>query len=316
MILEEMSEKFIKQKRYLGYKYSSDEIILKEFIKLLKEKNIEIITKEVIEDYVKHNLNYKPTTVNRNISTIKEFCLYLKTQGIEVYQIPDKKYRRKKQKRIPYIFTKKEMSIIKENLNCINNYHYDYTSQKTYPLIIKILYQTGMRIGEVINLKIKDYSKEEKSFILTDTKNNKERLIYLTDNPNEEILKYHKKFHYQKRIDDYFFKQSNGNKISVNRIEQYFYKILSLSNIKRTNEGPTLHCLRHTFIVHKIEEWINEGKDLDTMLKILQVYVGHESITSLEYYFQITKVMIDNIQKISDKKLSYIIPSIGDDENE
>ena len=77
-----------------------------------------------------------------------------------------------------------------------------------------------------------------------------------------------------------------------------------------------MHCLRHTFIVHKIEEWINEGKDLDTMLKILQVYVGHESITSLEYYFQITKVMIENIQQISDKKLSYIIPNIGDDENE
>ena len=196
------------------------------------------------------------------------------------------------------------------NLYQIKNFYYSYKKEQTIPIIFKILYQTGMRVGEVLNLKIKDY-KEQESFLVEHSKNGEERLIYLPQSLNAEILKYHLKFHYNKEQEEYFFQIRNG-KISNNTIDKWFYNILKLSKIKRSENLPRVHDLRHTFIVHCIEKWINEKKDLNVMLPVLQTYVGHLSLKSLEYYFQITENMINEIGKISEKKLGNIIPKLKD----
>lgn len=317
MLLEEMANNFIKQKKFLGYKYNTDTCVLNEFITLLKEINITIVTKEVIEYYAEHNPNWNTSTLNRNIRVIKEFCKYLKTQDIECYQIPDKKYVIKQTKYVPYVFSHKEIVKIMNNLNITKNYcSYSYIATIEYPIIIKLLYQTGMRIGEVLELKVKDYLSIDQCFYLKETKNNSERLIYLSDKLNNEILNYYNKFHYNTSDDDYLFKNKNNQKISRKTIENYFYNILELCEIKRKQNGPRLHDLRHTFIVHTIEKLLNNGKNVEAYLPILQVQVVHKSLNSLEYYFRLTQTMVNKIGQISEEKLGYLIPSLKESNNE
>ena len=69
-----LSGQFLQYKRYLGYKYKTDEIVIKEIVKYLNDFNIDIITKEVIENYVRLNKNMAQNTIARNIVTFKEFC--------------------------------------------------------------------------------------------------------------------------------------------------------------------------------------------------------------------------------------------------
>ena len=310
---EELGNSFINQKQFLGYKYKTDLYIIKEIVKFLTNENVIKISKETIDNYAKINPNIKVNTIARNINVFKEFCKYLETQGVSCYQIPKKIYSQKSKKYIPYIFSKEEIKLIITNSYKLGS-RYSYRKEQILPLIYKLLYQTGMRIGEILNLRIKNYLNQE-SFLIEQSKNNSERLIYLPESLNEEILKYHLKFHSNCSKDDYFFKLKE-NKINIYTIDRNFYEVLKLAKIKKKENTPRVHDLRHTYIVHCIEKWLKEGKNINAMLPILQAQVGHSSLKSLEYYFHITQNIINEIGKISEEKLGKIIPNIKELDNE
>ena len=310
---QEHGENFIKQKQFLGYKYKTDTVVVKSIITFLNENNVKTITKEIIEKYSKINVNLKYNTIARNMGVFREFNKYLKTQNIDCYQIPLKLYPQK-HNYIPYIYSKDEIkSLIAASYEVAKTLPYSYKREQTIPLIFKILYQTGMRIGEVLNLKVKDYLKDDECFYLKDTKNGQERLIYLPKSLNNEILKYHSKFHF-KDNDDYFFKITNG-KINEKTIINYFNKMLKSININKTIKHR-VHNLRYCFIIHYLEKMLLEGKDVNAILPILRVHVGHQSLKALEYYFKITKNIINEIGKISEQKLGILIPDIKEKEDE
>lgn len=299
-----LCKEFLQYKKSLGYKYKTDAIIINEIKIYLISNKINIITKEVIEQYARLNNNLDSNTIARNMNVFREFCKYLKLQVIECYQIPNKIYCINRNKFIPYIFTHDEINKIYNNLYFINNnYHYSYYRKTIYPIIIKILYQTGMRVGEVLKLKLKDYDEELKLFYLKDTKNNQERLIVLPENLNKEIKAYCSKFFCNQSKEKLLFKTS------VSSIENYFYKVLSLSGIERTENKPRLHDLRHNFVIHNFERATKEGKDINNILPVLQTYLGHQSLTSLSYYFKLTNNIINGINDLSESNLGYIIPN-------
>ena len=305
-----LSKDFLQYKKFLGYKYKTDSIIIKEIVKYLNDNNIDIITKEVVENYVRLNKNLTHNTISRNISTFRAFCKYLKQQGINAYQIPNNIYKGEKIKYQAYIYSHDEIKKIYNNLDKVYNYCYTYYHKTIYPIIIKILYQTGMRIGEVLNLTINDYDSNNKLFHLKQSKNNQERIVVLSDKLNKIISDYVIKFNYKFKHDNKLFN------ISLSIIEKYFDKVLTLSKIIKTDNGPRIHDLRHTFIVHMIEKFINEEIDLNVMLPIIQCQVGHQNLNSLSYYFQVTNDLLNIINKKSEEELGYLIPKIKGDEDE
>lgn len=305
-----ISDEFIQFKHFLGYKYKTDEIVINEIKKYLIKNKITEITKEVTEDYARVNLNISANTIARNMGVFREFCNFLKYQkGIACYQIPNKIYQQNHHNFIPYIFSYKEIKLIYFNLEKpLKNHHYNYYKQIAYPLIIKILYQTGIRIGEVLNIKIKDYNYKLSVFKLINTKNNEERYVAISNKLNEEINKFVTKFFYNKQNNEYVFKISN------NAMAKYFKKVLMLSNIKITDKGPRLHDLRHTFVVHNIDKAIKQNKDINQILPIIMTQIGHKSLNSIAYYFHISKDIIGTVNEISQNELGYLIPSMGEND--
>ena len=259
-------KEFIQYKHFCGYKYKTDEIVIKEIVKYLETNNVNVITKEVIENYARINSNLSSNTIARNMGVFREFCHYLKTQkNIYCYQIPTKLYPQNHNNFTPHTFSYNEIKLIFTNLSKpLENYHYTYYRQIIYPLIIKILYQTGMRIGEVLNIKVKDYINKLSLFKLTNTKNNEERYVAIPDKLNGEITEFISKFYLNKQVDELIFK------VSEETIGNYFKKVLSICNIKITDKGPRLHDLRHTFVVHNIDKAIKKGKDINSILPILE----------------------------------------------
>lgn len=301
-------KEFIQYKHFCDYKYKTDEIVLKEIITYLIQNNIVKITKEVTLDYARINSNLSSNTIARNMGVFREFCYYLKTQkNIDCYQIPTKIYPQNHNNFTPHTFSYNEMKLIFTNLSKpLQNYRYTYYRQTIYPLIIKILYQTGMRIGEVLSIKIKDYINELSLFKLTDTKNNEERYVAIPDKLNNEITKFVSKFYLNKQVNELIFK------VSEITIEKYFKKVLSICNIKITDKGPRLHDLRHTFVVHNFDKAIKKGKDINSILPILGAQLGHKTLNSLSYYFHINKDVLKTVNSISEKEFGYLIPESGD----
>ncbi len=303
-------DEFIQFKHFLGYKYKTDEIVINEIKKYLIENNITEITKEVTETYARLNSNISANTIARNMGVFREFCNFLKYyKDVDCYQIPNKIYPQNHNNFIPYIFSYKEIKLIYSNLDKPLDYHYSYYAQQVYRLIIKILYQTGIRIGELINIKLKDYNYELSVFKLTNTKNNEERYVAISNSLNKEISTFINKFHYNSTLDNYIFNVSNS------AISKYFKKVLNACNIKITDKGPRLHDLRHTFVVHNIDKTIKKGKNINTILPILMAQLGHKTLNSLSYYFHISKDILGTVNKISEENLGYLIPKV-DDNNE
>lgn len=294
-----LKEEFLQYKYFLGMKYRTERIVINAIVKYLIDNNINDITKEVTRDYARINSNLNSNTIARNMEVFREFCNFLKIQkGIDCYQIPNKLYPQNHHNYTPYIFNHEEIQSIYANLNYINyDYRYSYKNQIMYPIIIKILYQTGMRIGEILNLKLNNYNYEFSIFTLIDTKNNEDRNVAIPSSLNEEIRKYIIKF----SVKDKIFT------ITCSAVEEYFKNVLRLSNINLYNNGPRLHDLRHTYVVHNIEQAVKRKDNLDVFLPILQAQLGHKSLTVLSYYFHITNDVLNITTKISEEELGYLI---------
>ena len=297
-----LSQAFLQQKQFLGYRYKTEEIVLKEIVTFLNERDI---TKEVTEEYARINQNRHSNTIARNMGVLREFCKYLKTQGIDCYQIPEKVYPQNHKNYTPYIFSHQEIKTIYQNLEvALKGYHYSYYKKLAYPLVIKILYQTGMRLGEVLSIQRQDYLIEDGSFHLKNTKNNQERLVFLPESLKQEMNAFILKFCYQLEEESVLFSFSSS------AIEKYFYKVLKLSHIPRRENSPRVHNLRQTFVVHKIEEYVNDEKDINVMLPILQKHLGHQSLKALSYYFHLTKDILGEIRMMSEYEFNDLIPEV------
>ena len=154
---------YIKYKKSNGYSFNSEIVKLRNFDKYLVENNIKEkkLTKELVISFIdSHKARSKTVTLAAYASLIRQFALYLCRIEIDAYIIPINYYSAKRNF-IPYIYTNDEMesifTAIKEKYS--NN---NIRKKKQVYLIFKLLFGTGMRISEVLNLKCKNIDYEKK----------------------------------------------------------------------------------------------------------------------------------------------------------
>ena len=297
---------FIEYKRANGYDYISEEEKLRNFDNYVFENNISnlSLTKELIFEFLETKKELKDTSISHYASILRNFANYLIFNNIEAYVIPNNYYTSKKDF-VPYIFSEKE---IKDFFQAINSIKYDEARKRLY-LIFKLLYSTGMRVSECINIKIKNINIENNTILLENTKNDTDRSIVIDDELMNEL----------KTIildNEYLFVNPNNNKLYTNDvIYDNFRKILFNAKIMHTEKGPRVHDFRHTFAVRSYMQAIKNNKDLNVFIPILSTYLGHKKFESTAKYIRLIDEMFPDIRN----KLENInnIPSIeGIDFNE
>lgn len=213
------------------------------------------------------NLGITNRTVNRKVSSLKTFYKYLvKTKQIKESPLEGHKAL-KVSKRVLVPFTKDEINEVIESLN-LND---DFVSVRNR-LIVELLYSTGMRRAELIDLK-------ETSIDLINAtvkvlgKRNKERYIPLLKSVHQTLVSYLDKREEIKSENDYLLITKKGNKIYSNLvyriINDYFSQVSS-----KVKKSP--HVIRHSFATHLL----NEGADLNSVKELL----GHSSLASTQVY--------------------------------
>ena len=93
--------------------------------------------------------------------------------------------------------------------------------------------------------------------------------------------------------------------------KSFLFKLICSFLLNNGENLPRIHDLRFTFIVHSFRKYCSTGKDPMAFLPILQNYVGHKSIKSLEYYLKTTNIDLENALKISEREFGSLIPTIG-----
>ena len=295
-------KQFIELKHSLGFKYNTEERILVRFDRLTVErceKKIGI-TKELSEAWCMKRDNESYTNqYNRNV-VLNQFSLYLSQVGI-----PSRTFHIRKQKKtfIPHIYTQREMG---EIFNACDGLRCDRrrmnTSYMVMPSLIRLLYGTGIRIGEALCLKVKDVNLQDNFLILRDTKNGKERITPFSKSLSsvlQEYGLYRDKMPLVRTKNSFFFIQLNGKPCISHSIYIRFQYILRQANISFIggHRGPRIHDLRHTFAVHSLAMMADGGMDIYCSLPILSTYLGHQSLEATNQYVRLTAEQYPNLIK-------------------
>ena len=183
------------------------------------------------------------------------------------------------------------------------------------PVIFRILYCCGTRVGETLRIRVRDVDLESGIIALKETKNDKERYIVLSDELNSLVRRYADRCLYLKKEDDYFFAKSNGERISEQMVYHYHRKALDEAGIRYLGggNGPRLHDLRHTFAVKSLMNFEKEGCDLCNVLPILSRYLGHKKVTYTEKYLQLVLGHFDELINKTQGITSYLLEDSGNE---
>ena len=243
---------------------------VKQFLKWFKG-DIEKITKFDIYDFISYlyeNFNYSTNSYLRKISSLKLFFsfLNLKENPFNNFDTP------KKEKKIPEV-----LSII-DILKLINSIDESSLLGVRDKLILELLYATGIRVSELIELTVNDYDSSY-GVIKIFGKRKKERMVPLHFEAIELLSKYFKEVRpiLNKKNKNYIFLSRNGNKLT----RQFIWQIIKKYAIKAgifKNVYP--HLIRHSFATHLLEN----GADLRT----IQTMLGHSDISTTQIYTHVS----------------------------
>ena len=217
-------------------------------------------------------------TVNRKVSSLKSFYKFLQKTGLIEINPLAKHKALKVPKKVQVPFTSKEINQVILNIN--KNKDFDSIRNK---LLVELLYSTGIRRAELINIKESDVNKANCTIKVLG-KRNKERFVPILASVLDTLNEYLMLRNKNQSDSEFLLTTSKGNKIYetlVYRIiNSYFSQVSS-----KVKKSP--HILRHSFATHLL----NEGADLNSVKELL----GHSSLASTQVY---THNSLDAIKKV------------------
>lgn len=229
--------------------------------KCIKNKN------EAIELFLleKHKKGNSSQTINLALNAVR----FLYKEVLNIKESFNFKCS-KKSKKLPVVLTRKEVKEIL--LKIINNKH---------KIMIAIAYASGLRVSEVVNLKVTDIDLEELTIHIKNAKGKKDRITVFS----AELVNSIKNLIIGKNFNDFVFESNRGGKLTTTSAQKIFYRALSKTKIKKQ---ASFHSLRHSFATHLLEN----GTDI----RYVQELLGHSNIRTTQIYTQVTNPKLKNIK--------------------
>lgn len=293
-------EDFINLKHILGFKYTAPQSILRKLDKFAihyKQKTTHI-TKEFSDQWSKKMPNESDLYRYTRITILAQFSKYLCSIKIKSH-IP-KLPPHPSNTFIPYIYTNDDMLAMFDASNkLIMSDRNMGSSIMAMPVLIRMLYATGIRIKEALSLQDKDIDIENQSLKIRDSKNGKERMVPITRSLALACKQYRcfkNKLPVKPSPD--FFVTLNGRRCGYGSVTFWFRQTLRKAGIQCSDRNlPRIHDLRHTFAVTSLANMAAAGIDLYASLPILSTYLGHQSTDSTNYYVRLTANMYPDLIK-------------------
>ncbi|MEA3329366.1 MAG: site-specific tyrosine recombinase/integron integrase [Nanoarchaeota archaeon] len=252
---KELNVRNFSNKTVKSYLYS-----VKKFLKYSESKGLN--PDSVREYIIKHLETWNPSSVAKDSFAIKFFFENVLKKKLKIPTI-------KRNHVLPDILSISEVR--KMILATLNLKH---------KLIIKILYGTGLRVGEIVDLKKEDLNFKDGLIHVRLAKGRKDRFVKIPNSILNTLEKYCEL--YSPR---YLFESNRGGKITMKSIQKIVQNSAKKAGIKR-RVYP--HLLRHSFATHLLEQ----GTDL----KIIQKLLGHSDIKTTQIYTHISQASIKNIK--------------------
>ena len=249
-------------------------------------------------------------TKNKRLILLRGFCRYLVRLG-RLTEDPTRRipYLRNKPSPPPHLYSLKELEAMLQVAYRWTRRHNHRFPAWVLAAFIHLLYACGLRLSEALNLKLKDIDFEENTLSLWKTKFHKERLVPFSQKTADRLsyFLYRRSRRYPGQCghEDFVFCHKRGKYSSVGMF--YLFRRLVREAGLAKARGPRIHDLRHTFAVHRLYKWYQEGADPLNKISYLSTYMGHVNIEETQVYLTITRAML----REGDKRFSAFFENVA-----
>jgi len=303
---------FIREKQASGYRYTGEIWLLRRLDRFLCEQRASGIelAKPVVDRWTARQPHESPTSQQIRVSLVRQFARFLHRRDITAH-VPDERLApRRKLDFVPHIFSRREVAKL---IHAVDDLPSDFRAPLRHlimPEVFRLLYGCGMRVSEVLRLKVADVDLAEGILLVREGKFRKDRLVPLAPSLAERMRRY-ASGRGPRAPEDIFFPAPDRGRYSLSVVYAVFRRLLWACGIPHggRGKGPRVHDLRHTFAVHRLEAWYRSGEDLGAKLPVLAVYMGHQAPSGTQRYLRLTPEIFPDIIKRLDAATGDIIPS-------
>lgn len=259
----------LQRQRYSENTINTYTSLFGEFLGFHKDKNPETLKREDVLAYIDFLVKKKQvsrSTQNQAINAIKFYFEKVLKRPREYYDIE----RPRKEKKLPEILTRKEVSQLLEATRNIK-----------HRCIIAILYGCGLRVGELLSLRWTDLHLDESTLLVRGGKGAKDRMIIFPESLKEPLLIYKKTGNYKYWV----FEGQHGGSYSAQSVRAILKKAAQNAGL---NKRVYPHMLRHSFATHLL--------DAGASTRHIQVLMGHGSTKTTEIYTHLSRKSFDHIK--------------------
>ena len=282
-------EWFRKRKLEDGFRPCPEEYLLKLELKRYSNNTVKAYV-NCFEAFINYYGHLNPIDINEN--EIRSYLQKLVQEGKSssyinqainsikffyemVHGMPNRFYtieRPRKETRLPKVLSKQEVMAVIENTNNIK-----------HKCIVALLYSSGLRRNELLNLKVTDIDSKRMMVGIRQAKGNKDRYTVLSNGLLEDLKTYYREY----RPKEFLFEGANGGKYSSTSVLNIIGSAAKRAGIKR-KVSP--HMLRHSFATHLLEN----GTDI----RHIQLLLGHNSTKTTEIYTHVANRSFMNIKDL------------------
>jgi len=263
-----------------GYSKKTEKVYLshiRKFSRFLNKKLL-VVKESDVKKYLVCLLEKEEVShsfANQAVSAIK----FMVKEVLDRSDVCIKVSRPKSKRKLPNVLSKNEVARI---LNELDN--------EKHKTILYVIYSAGLRVSEVVRLKLEDIFSERMLIKVEQGKGKKDRYTLLSKSCLQQLRKYYKLYD----IDTWLFPGGKpGKHLTVRSVQRIFKKACRKADIKK---DVSVHSLRHSFATHLLET----GTDLRYIQKLL----GHKSSNTTEIYTHVSKRDISRIESPLDKLMN------------
>jgi integrase/recombinase XerD len=227
-----------------------------------KNPDVALIRKYLLK---KKDEGWAPQTINLHLNAIKYFYREICRSRINI----DLKFA-KTSKKLPVVLSRKE---IEEIIGAISN--------RKHRLMVALAYGSGLRVGEVVDLRIRDLNFDELTIHIKMAKGAKDRITVFPEKLKADLHELTALRH----GNEFVFESERGGKLTERTVQAIFEKALKKEKI---GKQATFHSLRHSFATHLLENGVD--------VRYVQELLGHRNIRTTQIYTKVTNPSLKNIK--------------------
>ncbi len=292
-------ERFLKFKRAVGCRYERVEeqlFLLDRFFASHLPPADPVITDTIVRAYIRDTGN----RAERLLSLLRQLCRFVGIEEPRTFIPPRGFLGIRHAPFIPHVLTREEGRAFLKACSFLPPCRWSPLRGMVHGTALMLLYLAGMRVGEAISLNIEDVDLANGVLRIRKSKFGKSRFVPMAQDLTDRMGQcrcFVDRFLGVRPPDASFFPGPKGLCCTDSALRYSFRKVLAEAKIPYlgVGKGPRLHDLRHSYAVHRMMLWYEQGADLGVKLPILAIYLGHVGMSSSQYYLRLTEDLLSSV---------------------